>query len=108
MPVFVGGVDERCAFSNAGVVDENISVTKTFAQLAEHSLDALRIGNVTDERDGVVADLGCNLLDLFDCSGGDCDARSFACERECDRTSDASAAAGYQCRLSFEHSISDQ
>src|ERR1044072_2655657 len=103
MPVFVSGVDERCTFRDPGVVDENIRMAQTFAQLAEHSLDALRIGNVTGKRHRAVSDLGCDLLDLFNCSGSDCDARTFTCERECDSAPDASTAAGYQCRLSFEH-----
>ena len=103
MPVFVSGVDEGGALGDAGVVNKDIGVTKTFAQFAEHSLDALRIRNVTGERDGAVANLGCDLLDLFNRSGGDCDACSFACERERDRSSDASAAAGYQCCFAFEH-----
>src|ERR1041384_2836039 len=103
MPVFVGRVDERGALRNAGVVDENISVTKTFMQLSEHALDALRIRNVTGERDGAVANLVCDLLDLFNRSGGDCDACSFTCERECDRAPDASTAAGYECCFSAQH-----
>src|ERR1044072_8215851 len=103
MPVFVGGVDERCALGDARVVDENIGMTNTLAQFAEHALNALRIGNITSERHSAVTNLGCNLLDLFNCSGGDCDACSVARESERNRASDATAAAGYQCRLSVEH-----
>src|SRR5688572_12148339 len=104
MPMFVSGVDERCALRNAGVVDEDIGMAKTFSQFVVHALDALRIGNITGDRDGTVADLSCDLLDLFNCSGDDCDACSFACERDRDRASDASTAARYQCRFSLEHS----
>ena len=103
MPELVGGVDDCGALGDARVVDENIRVAKTFAQIAEHACDAFRIGDVTDERDRIVADFPRDLFDLFGSSRGNGDADSLACEGEGDSATDASAAASDQRDLVFEH-----
>src|ERR1051326_7803540 len=96
MPELVCRVGDCSALSDAGVIDENVGFAKTLSQIAEHACDAFGVGNVADERDGVVADLIRDLLHLFGGSRMRSATTSFACKGKRDGASDAAAAAGDQ------------
>ena len=96
MPELVGGVDDCSALGDARVVDENVRVAKTFAQIAEHACDAFRIGDVADERDRAVTDLVSNLFYLFGSSRCDRDVDASTRKGKGNRAANASAAAGDQ------------
>ena len=103
MPEFVAGVNDCRTLGDAGVVDENIRVAELFAQLGKHTRNALRIRNVTDEGNGVAANLTGNLLHLFGGPGSHGYAGAFIRECAGNRAANAAAAARYQRYLSFEH-----
>src|SRR5215210_9424921 len=97
MPEFVGRCDDCGALRNTRVVDENVSIAKSFAHISKHARHAFRIGHIADQANRAGANLLRNFFNLFRRTRGDSNARALMCEGESDGASNAPATTGYQC-----------
>src|SRR6185369_14761028 len=107
VPELVCRIGESCAFSDAGVVYENVDVTiKACAHMFKHFLNARTIGDIADKGKRVgtacASDFLSNPVDLFECARSNSHACTFICEGKCNRATDATSPAGDQCCFVFE------
>src|SRR5215208_846201 len=84
MPEFVGRCDDGGALRDTSVVDENVSLAKSFAHIRKHARHAFRIGDIADQANRARANLLRDFFNLFRRTRGDSDARALTCKGESD------------------------